>query len=452
MNINFYSTNKKAPKVNFKTALLTGIAPDRGLYMPESIPTLSKETINSFREMEYHEIAYHVTKEFIGDLIPEGDLRAITKDAYNFEVPLEHVKDNTYVLRLDQGPTASFKDFAARMMARLVEHFLKEEKRKILILVATSGDTGSAIANAFYSLKNINVLVLFPEKEVSTRQRKQMTTLGKNIEIVSVDGKFDDCQNMVKTAFADSELSDLNLNSANSINFGRILPQAIYYFWAHSRLSKANEKITFSIPSGNFGNMMGAVVAKNMGLPIEKLVIATNENREFPLFLDSANYEKIEPSIDCISNAMNVGHPSNLSRLVDIFDGELDQTGELHKTPDMERMRNFIFSTSVDDQTTMDTIVEAYKNHNLLLEPHGAVGWKGLERYLETAQDKKSIFVSVETAHPAKFPDQIKELINLDPKLPKSLQDLDSKSENYSKANTNYQNFKTHLLTNYKES
>jgi len=439
MNINFYSTNKKAPKVNFRTALLTGIAPDKGLYMPESIPTLSKETINSFREMPYHEIAYHVTKEFIGDLIPESDLRAITKDAYNFEVPLEHVKEKTYILRLDQGPTASFKDFAARMMARLVEQFLKEERKKIVILVATSGDTGSAIANAFYNLDNINVLVLFPDKEVSDRQRKQMTTLGKNIEIISVDGKFDDCQHMVKTAFADSELSGLNLNSANSINFGRILPQAIYYFWAHSRVAKADEGITFSIPSGNFGNMMGAVVAKKMGLQIEKLVIATNENREFPLFLEGASYKKIEPSIACISNAMNVGHPSNLSRLVDIFGGELDQTGELHQTPDMEKMRDFIFSTSVSDKTTMETIVKAYKSDNLLLEPHGAVGWKGLQRYLETNPSKDSIFVSVETAHPAKFPDQIKELINIDPKLPVSLQNLDNKKESYSKADTNYQ-------------
>ena len=253
-------------------------------------------------------------------------------------------------MRLDQGPTASFKDFAARLMGRLINYYLRLEKKQLLILTATSGDTGSAIANAFYGLDNIQVLVLFPEKEVTPRQRKQMTTLGGNVSIIAVDGKFDHCQALVKEAFSDPELGHLPMSSANSINIGRLVPQIVYYFYAHSRLRRQpDEQAVFSVPSGNFGDMMGAVLAMRMGLPVKRLVIATNENDEFPRYVASGAYQAIEPSRNCISSAMNVGHPSNLARLIDLYGGRMDEKGVISAAADMERLRREIFAVSVDD-------------------------------------------------------------------------------------------------------
>jgi len=253
----YYSTNLKAPAVSFKEALLKGLAPDGGLYMPERLPAMDGILLKSLSDKAYYEIAFAVLKHFLADEIPDDALLAMAKDAYNFEIPLEPVYDRNYLMRLDRGPTASFKDFAARMMGRLMQFFLHRENRDMLILTATSGDTGSAIANAFYGLENISVVVLFPEKEVTERQRKQMTTLGKNVHIVGIEGKFDDCQGMVKKAFPDPALSFLNLSSANSINIGRLIPQSFYYFFAWSRLKKQEvEPITFSVPSGNFGDLM----------------------------------------------------------------------------------------------------------------------------------------------------------------------------------------------------
>ena len=338
--ITYYSTNLKAEPVSFKNALLKGIAPDKGLYMPFEIPTLSQEEINAFSNMEYYEIAFEVIHKFLKDDIPADDLKALIKDAYNYEVPLEKGYDRKFVLRLDQGPTASFKDFAARMMGRLMNYYLTKQDRKLLILTATSGDTGSAIANAFYGLDNIKVVVLFPENEVTNRQRKQMTTLGDNVQIISLDGKFDDCQALVKEAFADIELDHLGLSSANSINIGRLIPQTVYYFYAYAKLKQSNdEKIIFSVPSGNFGDMMGGVIAMKMGLPIKKFIIATNENDEFPKYLKTDKYELVVPSKNCISSAMNVGHPSNMSRLVALYDGIMNEKGEVLKPADMDLMR-----------------------------------------------------------------------------------------------------------------
>ena len=243
------------------------------------------------------------------------------------------------VMRLDRGPTASFKDFAARMMARLLGQFVREDGRELTILVATSGDTGSAVASAFSGVEGIRVLVLFPINEVSERQRKQMTTLRGNIRSIALDGKFDDCQALVKRAFADPDLADLSLSSANSINIGRLLPQSVYYFYAASRLAAPGEGIVIAVPSGNFGDMMGAVIAGRMGLPIRKLVVPVNANDEFPTYLQTCLYEKIEPSRNCLSNAMNVGHPSNLARLVALYGGWMDETGTVHRAPDYEAMR-----------------------------------------------------------------------------------------------------------------
>ncbi|MCU0277190.1 MAG: threonine synthase, partial [Acidobacteria bacterium] len=315
----FYSTNRRAQAVSFREALLKGLAPDKGLYMPERIPVLAPGEIDAFADMDYPGIASMVCGKFLQGEIPTENLQALCRDAYDFPVPLEPVRDRLHVLRLDQGPTASFKDFAARLMGRLIHHYLRLENRRLLILTATSGDTGSAIANAFYGLDNIQVLVLFPEKEVTRRQRQQMTTLGRNVSIIAIDGKFDHCQALVKEAFADPELGHLPMSSANSINIGRLVPQTVYYFYAHSRLRlHPAERAVFAVPSGNFGDMMGAVLALRMGLPVHRLIIATNENDEFPKYVNSGLYHAIEPSRNCISSAMNVGHPSNLARLIDL--------------------------------------------------------------------------------------------------------------------------------------
>jgi len=451
--IYFYSTNKKAKAVTFSEALLDGLAPDKGLYMPKEIPTFTKEEINSFTDKEYYEIAFEVSRKFLKGQIEEKELLSMLKDAYSYDIPLEKVYGNKYIMRLDQGPTASFKDFAARMMGRLMQHYLKKENKQLLILTATSGDTGSAIANAFYGLDNINVLVLFPENEVTDRQRKQMTTLGKNIKIISLDGKFDDCQALVKEAFTDTELNYLNLSSANSINIGRLIPQVIYYFYSYSRLrkNKKNDEVIFSIPSGNFGDMMGGVFAKRMGLPIKKFIISVNENDEFPKFMNSGKYNKIEPSKNCISSAMNVGHPSNLARLVDLYNGVMNEKGEILKLPDMDRMREDIFSISVSDKETKETIKKTHEQYNVLIEPHGAVGWKGLTEYLKQNEaDADKLCISLETAHPAKFPEQIIDILGLDPELPDSLKGLENKKEDYDKIGNTYSDFKSYLKSKYK--
>ena len=448
----FRSTNNKAKPASFKEALLRGQAPDYGLYMPVNIPKMAKEEINSFKNKGYYNIAFDIAKRFIGDEIADEELKRLAKDAYNFDIPLEKVKENLYIMRLDRGPTASFKDFAARLMARLMHYFASKENKKLTVLVATSGDTGGAVADAFYGLDNVNVIVLFPEKEVTGRQRKQMTTLGRNIKALAVKGKFDDCQALVKRAFNDKELSGLNLTSANSINFGRLLPQAVYYFYAYSKLAEANEKIIFSVPSGNFGNLMGGVIAREMGLPVEKFIVAVNENDEFPDFLKSGSYKAVVPSRKCSSNAMNVGHPSNLARLIDLYGGwlydernekgEVVKKGILRKKPDMEKLRKDFVSFSISNEEANKTIKDAYEKYKILLEPHGAVGFAALEK-ARISKDK--LVVCLETADPAKFPDEIKKILNISPKVPKSLAGLDSKEEKFEVISNSYGEFKKRI-------
>ncbi|OQX82314.1 MAG: threonine synthase [Bacteroidetes bacterium 4484_276] len=451
--IMFYTTNHRAPSLPFHEALLKGQAPDMGLYMPEDIPQVSAGEMAAMQKMEYHEIANLVIGKFLKGVIPQDELAHLCRDAYDYDVPLEHVYDRKYVMRLDRGPTASFKDFAGRMMGRLMNYYLTKMDRELLILTATSGDTGSAVANAFYGFENIKVLVLFPINEVTPRQRKQMTTLGKNVQIVGLDAKFDDCQALVKQAFADPELEYLKLSSANSINIGRLVPQSVYYFYAFAKLKKSEqEKVIFSVPSGNFGDMMGGMLALRMGLPIDKFVIATNDNDEFPEFLKTGGYNKIVPSKNCISSAMNVGHPSNLARLVAMYGGNMDEQGNISKQPDMELMNKEIYSTSISDAETKATIEKAWKNHKLLLEPHGAVGWSGLESFLKTNpefSESDQLCVSLETAHPAKFPEQIREILNFDPELPPSLEGLEEKTEQFDEMENGYGAFKDYLKRKY---
>jgi threonine synthase len=442
--IKFFSTNGHPERVNFRQALLVGQAPDKGLYMPELIPRIPTEKILKFPEMTYPEVAYQVVKPYLGDLVPDTALRAMLLDAYNYEVPVEQVWNGKFILRLDRGPTCSFKDFAARLMGRLMHYFLKQEGKSILILTATSGDTGSAVAHAFFGLDNIKVVVLFPEREVTERQRRQMTTLGGNVYPLAVTGKFDDCQALVKQAFVDPDLGGLNLSSANSINVGRLLPQAVYYFFAHSRAAHSEEASVFSVPSGNFGDLMGGLIALKMGLPVHRFVAATNENDEFPNFIRTGVYQPIKPSKNCISNAMNVGHPSNLARLFNLYGGQMDETGRVGKQPDLQGMRNDLFAVSVSDEETRRTIKETYEKHGILLEPHGAVGWAGLMRYLKECGDW-SPCVSLETADPAKFPEEIVRATGINPPLPAAMARLDELEERFQKIKGDYTSLKDYL-------
>lgn len=442
--IKFFSTNGHPERVDFRAALLKGQAPDKGLYLPEEIPLIPKSRIGQFSRMSYPQIAYEVIKPYLGDLVSDSDLRAMLEDAYNYEVPVERVYDEKYVMRLDRGPTCSFKDFAARAMGRLIQYFLKQEGRSILILTATSGDTGSAVAHAFYGLDNVLVVVLFPEKEVTQRQRRQMTTLGKNVFPLAVKGKFDDCQALVKQAFVDPDLSALNLSSANSINIGRLLPQAVYYFYAHSRAAPKGEKIVFSVPSGNFGDLMGGLLALKMGLPVQKFVVATNENDEFPCFMNTGIYEPIRPSKNCISNAMNVGHPSNLARLFCLYGGQMDETGQVSRQPDLAAMQKDLYAVSITDEETRQTIKEAYTRHRVLLEPHGAVAWAGLMKYLKECGDF-SPCVSLETADPAKFPEEIVQATGINPPLPQAMARLDELTEKFENIDGQYASLKDYL-------
>ncbi len=446
--IQFYSTNHQAPNVSLAEALLKGQAPDKGLYMPETIPVLSEKEILSLSGKSYPEIAAVVLSRFLQDAIPPETLRALCEDAYSYPVPLEHVADRKVILHLDQGPTASFKDFAARMMARLFGVFREESERDLVILTATSGDTGSAVANAFFGIPGIQVMVLFPEKEVSDTQRRQMTTLGGNVTIVNVDGKFDDCQALVKHAFADANLDNIMLSSANSINIGRLLPQSVYYVYAYTQLAKSLEPVTICVPSGNFGNMMGALLAKRMGIPIRRLVIATNANDEVPVYFRTEVYRKIIPSRVSISNAMNVGHPSNFARVVDLYGGWMDETGLIRKEPDLAAMRQDLWPVSITDDETRQTIQTAWKEHKLLLEPHGAVAWAALDRYIrETGED--GLMISVETAHPAKFPEEIESLLGFAPDIPPSLLGLENKQEWMISMRNDYNAFKYLIVERY---
>ena len=417
----FYSTNDpqcRQPGIPFAEALMRGLAPDKGLYMipPGAIPRLGDENLEAFATLPYPEIASRVLFQFLEGDMDRKTLSALCADAYDFDVPIEHWGIDRWILRLDRGPTASFKDFAARMMARLMAHFLGQRGGRATILTATSGDTGGAVAAAFHRLDNIQVIVLYPAGEVSERQRRQMTTLGHNVTAVEVQGKFDDCQALVKQAFVDPDLADLDLTSANSINVGRLIPQSVYYFQVAARVRKVTERpVLFCVPSGNFGNLMGGLLAKRMGAPIARFLAAVNENDEFPQFLRHNAYAPVAPSRNCLSNAMNVGHPSNLARLVALYGGAMDERGALHQAPDMNAIHRDILSVEVTDAQTRQAIARAWEDHQTLIEPHGAVGFAAMEQLGVHGQYAT---VLLETAHPAKFPEVVTEMTGVEPDLP----------------------------------
>jgi len=448
----YYSTNRDLNteeikgfkgEVTFKEALFMGQAPDNGLFMPGSLPELYKEEILSLKGRPYYEVAFEILRKYLKDDISDEKLKEICRDAYTFSIPLEKITGEIYLARMDQGPTASFKDFAAQVMSRLMEE-LKEETQEITVLVATSGDTGSAIGTAYKGLESIKVCILYPELEVSEGQRKQLNAIGDNTSTLAIDGKFDNCQRLVKQAFGDPELKFLNLTSANSINIGRILPQIVYYFYSYVNVVDEIRPVIFSVPSGNFGNSLGCEIARRMGLPVEPLIIATNENDEFPKFLESGVYDKVDPSRKCLSNAMNVGNPSNLARYFDLYGGTVDKEGNVHKKPDVTLMRKNLYSVSISDEETVETIKEIFEKFNVLLEPHGAVGVAALMHHYGKINKTAICF---ETAHPSKFPEIIKETLNITPKPHPSLADIDKRVIEPEHLPNDYQTFKNYLLS-----
>ncbi|MCF6297500.1 MAG: threonine synthase [Flavobacteriaceae bacterium] len=410
--MNYYSLNKKAPKVSFQDAVIKGLAPDKGLYFPEEITPLPKSFFENINKYTYPEIAFEVIKQFIGGEIPEKDLKSIISDTLNFEFPLIEIEKDIYTLELFHGPTMAFKDVGARFMARCLSYFNKNNDNEITVLVATSGDTGGAVASGFLGVKGVNVVILYPSKKVSNVQEKQLTTLGKNIKALEVDGTFDDCHKMVKTAFLDSDITDkIQLTSANSINVARWLPQMFYFVFAYQQLKNKSKKIVFSIPSGNFGNICAGMMAQKLGLPIYKFIAATNANAVVPIYLETENYHPVD-SIQTISNAMDVGDPSNFIRIQEIYDNNF------------RKLKKQLHSYSFTDYKTREAMLSLYKDSNYIADPHGAVGYLGLKKYKEKQSGVQGIFL--ETAHPVKFlevvepvikktipyPQQIKEIIN----------------------------------------
>ncbi|MFW9875855.1 MAG: threonine synthase [Candidatus Thorarchaeota archaeon] len=449
--IKFHSTNYNTPDVDLKTAILKGQALDKGLYMLNKIPTLDQQRIFSFKDLSLQEIAFEILIKIFQEQIPKKSLKQIINHALNFEIGLEKIEKYNYLCHLSRGPTCSFKDFGARVLARLMEYFLSLDDKEIIILTATSGDTGGAVSQALYEMSRIKVIVLYPRNEISQLQRKQMTTLGKNVIAIGINGKFDDCQKIIKTAFTDEALQEYNLSTANSINVGRLIPQMIYYFWSYSRIIQhLNEKVIFSVPSGNFGNLTAGLIASKLGLPVNKFISAVNENDEFPKFLSSGTYSKIDPSRNCLSSAMNVGNPSNLARIFDLYGGQIDENGNIQKNPELEKLRNDIISYSISDNLTRDTIVQFYRRNKKIIEPHGAVGWAALRLYRNKNPSQSQIkSVTFETADPAKFPDEIISLIKIKPELPKALENIQNKKEIPNPVEINkYEDFKLFVINN----
>jgi threonine synthase len=448
----YYSTNHTISKtpakpVSFREALIQGLAPDEGLYMPMAIPELDASYIISLKNQPYHRLASSLLSYFVGDDVEVADLEAICEDAYNFDIPIEKWDNHRYIARLDQGATASFKDFAARWMARMMR-FFKTPDQEITVLVATSGDTGSAVGQAFYGLEGVKVIILFPTEEVSPIQRHQLEAIGGNVQAVAVSGKFDDCQALVKQAFVDKDLKNIGLTSANSINVGRVLPQMVYYAYIYLKICNYPQEIMFSVPSGNLGNSLGCEIARRMGFPIRRLIIATNANRAFPEFLRTGKYEKINPSIPCLSNAMNVGNPSNLARYFELFGGNVDKNGEVHLQPDWVRMQDFMKGYNFTDAQTISMMLEMYHKYQILVEPHGAIGILGLEEYLRDFPDDKTLpIVSIETAHPAKFPEIIREHLHIEPYTHPQLEAMMTKEGSSILIPNDYEAFKSFLTS-----
>ncbi len=430
----FYSTKQKNKLVSCRDAILKGIPDDGGLFMPVNIAKIPPEFFNRISNLSFQEISFEVAKNLLRNAIPHKILKDIITEALNFNAPILPLNDNLFVLELFHGPTLAFKDFAARFMAYTMAYLIGNTNKKLNVLVATSGDTGSAVAHGFYNTPGIRVIILYPTKKISEIQEKQITTLEGNIIALEVKGTFDNCQALVKKAFLDSELSNkLWLTSANSINVARLIPQSFYYFYAYAQLKNKDLPVVFSVPSGNFGNLTGGLFAKIMGLPVSKFIAANNVNNNVHKYLKTGIF-KPQPAIKTISNAMDVGNPSNFARILDIYDNSV------------EKMRNDIYGASFSDEQTKNAISEVYNKYNYILDPHSAVGYLGLKEYFsEVKFQGKGIFCA--TAHPAKFSNIVEEIIDRKVEIPLRLKkylDRDKKSILISK---DFEDFKDFLLS-----
>ncbi|AWW31447.1 threonine synthase [Echinicola strongylocentroti] len=426
----FYSTNNKSHKVSLKEAVIKGLAPDQGLYMPERIPRLSADFIDQLPELTFQEIGYEVIGALYGEDLSSEDIKELVDHTLAFDAPLVEVEDGVYTLELFHGPTLAFKDFGARFCSKLMSLLVSDEK--VRVLVATSGDTGSAVANGFYKVPNVEVIILYPSGKVSTLQEKQFTTLGENITALEVDGVFDDCQQMVKQAFLDKDLNEkMLLTSANSINIARWIPQCLYYFYAYSRLPKGDRKVVFSVPSGNFGNIAAGMLAERMGLPIDNFVAATNVNKIVPDFLKGVPFRP-RPSLQTISNSMDVGNPSNFYRLLDLYGEESTLK---------ERVKGYFF----DDATTREAMAEVKAATGYVMDPHGAVAYLGLKAFMEEQPDITGVFL--ETAHPGKFGDVVEAVHQEKVELPDRLAAFLNGKKKTELMGNDYGEFKAYLLS-----
>ena len=431
----YYSTNNKSAEVDFKTAVLKGLPEDNGLYMPKQIPELPTELISSLSDLTFKEISFHVANAFLNEELPEDKLKTIIDEAFNFDAPLVEIDNKLFSLELFHGPTFAFKDFAARFMAKLMGYYVDQSGKDLTILVATSGDTGSAVAGGFLNVPGIQVFLLYPSNKVSRIQEQQLTTFGHNITALEIEGTFDDCQKITKQAFLDSELDErFRLTSANSINIARLIPQSFYYFYAYAQARRINpEPIIISVPSGNLGNITSGLIAKRLGLPIKKYVLSSNVNDVVPKYLKTGKYNPAA-SIKTLSNAMDVGNPSNFVRIQSLYNGNI------------EILLNDVSGFSFNDSQTINAIKDVYKKYNYVMDPHGAVGYLGLQNYLRQLNEKvNGIFI--ETAHPAKFFDSVEDAIRKKVEVPENLNAVLHKEKNSVKLPASYSSFKEFLLS-----
>jgi threonine synthase len=430
----YYSTKNRRISTDFRTAVINGIAEDGGLYMPEKIPVLSDETIKSLASKSLAQIGFEVMSKFAGNM-DERALIKIIEHTITFDAPVKILSDSLSILELFHGPTLAFKDFGARFLANSMAFFNKDEDKELVILVATSGDTGSAVANSFYGKEGIKVGLLYPSGMVSQIQEKQLTTMGNNIKAFEIEGTFDDCQRLVKTAFPDKDIkARFNLSSANSINIARLLPQSFYYFYAYGQVKKNlnSSDIIFTVPSGNFGNLTAGLIAGEMGLPVEKYIAAVNANTVFTEYLQNGVYTP-RPAKKTLSNAMDVGDPSNFARIAVLYDNEV------------EHIRNKIYSDSASDQETISTIKSTYNKYDYIVDPHGAVGLFVNEKY-KRIKPAFSHSIVLETAHPAKFSDIVEPALNIKIEMPDRLAVCMHKKKNAVKIDSGFNTFKEALL------
>ena len=439
--MNYYSTNGKAPIADLQKAVVKGLAEDRGLYMPEEIKILPKVFFENISEMTFQQIAYNVASAFFGEDVDQDALQDIVYDTLSFDCPVVKVKDNIYALELFHGPTLAFKDVGARFMARLLRYFLGDARKssEVNVLVATSGDTGSAVANGFLGVEGIHVYVLYPKGKVSPIQECQFTTLGKNITAIEVDGVFDDCQALVKSAFMDEELNKhMKLTSANSINVARFLPQAFYYFNAYARIKEIlNSQLVMCVPSGNFGNICSALFGHAMGLPVKRFIAANNANDIVYKYLESGKYEP-KASVQTLANAMDVGDPSNFARIINLY----SQNNKLTPEATHHRITNLISGATYSDDQIRETMRQCYAETGYILDPHGACGYQALVDGLQPGE----IGVFCETAHPAKFKEKVDEILGIDVEIPDRLAAFMKGKKQSVPMTKDFEDFKRYLM------